>query len=219
MQNACSWTVYQSMKTPTPASVGIEEVATTGHFRHLSTLPGIVYDLKYASTDNFAGTDLYGGHDCAWLHRDAAEALAECARYLGKKDPDLRLLVLDALRPHRVQEDMWGRLKDTPLRIYLADPARGSIHSFGMAVDITIARSDGTWLDMGSGFDELAERSHPEFEARFLADGTLTLLQVGNRQLLRDTMKAGGFMGIRTEWWHFDFGDRRQVRETFVRVN
>ncbi len=207
------------MKTPTPGAVGIEDVPALETFRHLGTLPGIRYDLKYAGTDNFAGTDLYGGHDCAWVHAQAAEALIRCAQFLRAQDPSLHLLVLDALRPHRVQVAMWALLKDTPLRIYLADPARGSIHSHGMAVDITLARADGTWLDMGTGFDELNERSHPEFEARFLAEGTLTPVQVAHRHLLRDTMAAGGFQGIRTEWWHFDLGDRADVRANFLRVD
>jgi D-alanyl-D-alanine dipeptidase len=207
------------MESPTRHSIGIEDVAASGVFRHLSTLPGIRFDLKYAGNDNFAATNLYGAHDCAWLHTDAAAALERAAQWLAARDDSLRVLVLDALRPHRVQEAMWARLKDTPLRIYLADPARGSIHSFGMAIDVTLARADGAWLDMGSGFDELAEISHPEFEARFLAAGALTPAHVANRQVLRDAMAAGGFRGISTEWWHFDCGDRQRVRETFLRVD
>lgn len=207
------------MNTLDPARIGIEAVAENGQFRHLSSIPGIRHDLKYAGTDNFACVNLYGAHDCAWLHRDAADALERAAQFLAGQDASLHLRVLDALRPHRVQEAMWARLKDTPLKIYLADPARGSIHSFGMAVDITIARDDGSWLDMGSGFDELAERSHPEFEERLVAEGTLAAAQVANRQLLRDTMAAGGYRGISTEWWHFDCGDRAHVRETYLRVD
>jgi D-alanyl-D-alanine dipeptidase len=207
------------MKTENPNRIGIEDVAAFGEFRHLSTISGIHVDLKYAGTDNFACFNLYGAHDCAWLHREAADALERAAQFLAARDPSLHLLILDALRPHRVQEAMWARLKDTPLKIYLADPARGSIHSYGMAIDVTIARADGRWLDMGSGFDELAEISHPEFEERFLAEGTLTTAQITNRQLLRDAMAAGEFRGISTEWWHFDCGDRAHVRETYLRVD
>ncbi|MBL8514286.1 MAG: M15 family metallopeptidase [Betaproteobacteria bacterium] len=207
------------MNSPRPNTIGIESVAACEAFRHLSTIAGIRVDLKYAGTDNFACINLYGAHDCAWLHREAADALERAALFLAARDPSLRLLILDALRPHRVQEAMWARLKDTPLKMYLADPARGSIHSHGMAIDVTITRADGTWLDMGSGFDELAEISHPEFEARFLAAGTLTAGQIAHRQLLRDTMDAGGFRGIGTEWWHFDCGDRKRVRDTYLRVD
>ncbi|MBL8520764.1 MAG: M15 family metallopeptidase [Betaproteobacteria bacterium] len=210
------------METPSsqgPRRIRIEDVAAHGAFRPLGALPGIRHDLQYAGEDNFAGRNLYGAHDCAWLHHEAAAALERCAQFLAAREPALHLLVLDALRPHRMQEAMWALLKDTPLRIYLADPARGSIHSYGMAVDITLARADGRWLDMGSGFDELTERSHPEFESRFRADGTLTAAQVANRALLREAMAAGGFQGIRTEWWHFDCGDRQRVRETYLRVD
>lgn len=207
------------MNSQNPNRIEIERVAECGVFRHLTTIPGIRHDLKYAGTDNFACVNLYGAHDCAWLHREAADALERAAQFLARHDASLHLRVLDALRPHRVQEAMWAHLKDTPLKIYLADPLRGSIHSYGMAIDVTIARRDGTWLDMGSGFDELAEVSHPEFEARFLSEGTLTQKHISHRQLLRDTMAAGGFHGITTEWWHFDCGDRAHVRKTYLRVD
>jgi D-alanyl-D-alanine dipeptidase len=127
------------------------------------------------------------------------------------------LRVLDALRPHRIQVQLWNELAP-PLRAYQADPARGSIHSIGMAVDVTIVDPHGRELDMGAGFDEMTERSHPVLEAEHLARGVLGAQHVAHRQLLRDAMAAGGFQGIRNEWWHFDLGDRTQVRATFVRV-
>jgi D-alanyl-D-alanine dipeptidase len=102
--------------------------------------------------------------------------------------------------------------------MYLANPQRGSIHSFGMALDITLLDADGRELDMGTGFDDMTELSHPALEARFLASGALTAQQVANRQLLRDAMFQAGFVGINTEWWHFDCGDRNVVRQTFSRV-
>ena len=67
--------------------------------------------------------------------------------------PGHRLLVLDALRPHRVQIELWDFLDGTGLRQYVADPARGSIHSFGMAIDATLIDAEGRELDMGSGFE------------------------------------------------------------------
>jgi D-alanyl-D-alanine dipeptidase len=138
--------------------------------------------------------------------------------WLAARQPGLTPLVLDALRPQRVQQQLWDALDGTGLRMYLADPARGSIHSFGMALDITLLDEAGRELDMGTGFDDLSERSHPALEADLLARGGLTAAQVANRQLLRDAMRHAGFVGINSEWWHFDCGDRDLVRRTFRRV-
>jgi zinc D-Ala-D-Ala dipeptidase len=206
------------MDQPHQRTIACEQIAKSGLFRHLSSIAGIGHDLRYGTPDNFAGRDVYGPLDCAWLHADAAAALEKSVAFLAMRNAGARLLVLDALRPQRVQETLWAVLQGTGLEQYLAPPERGSIHSFGMAVDITIADAHGAELDMGTPFDELTELSHPKFEARFLAEGKLSAAQIANRTLLRDTMEAGGFHGISTEWWHFDCGDRAVVRQTYLRV-
>lgn len=199
-------------------TIASEDIAGHPEFRHLSTIAGIAVDLRYATPDNFVGRDLYSPYDCAWLHRDAAAALERVVAWLKEKRPGCMPLVLDALRPQRVQQQLWDALAGTGLQMYLANPQRGSIHSFGMALDITILDEQGRELDMGTGFDDMTERSHPALEERFVASGELTADQIANRQLLRDAMFQAGFVGINTEWWHFDCGDRNRVRETFRRV-
>lgn len=195
-----------------------EDIAASGQFRHLSTIAGIAVDLRYATTDNFVGRDLYSPHDCAWLHNDAALALESVVAYLAARQSAYRVLVLDALRPQRVQQQLWDALAGTDLQMYLANPERGSIHSFGMALDLTIVDATGAELDMGTGFDDLTERSHPALEDALLARGEITPAQIANRQLLRDAMGQAGFHGISTEWWHYDCGDRHLVRERYWRV-
>jgi len=199
-------------------TIASEDVAGHPAFRHLSTIAGIAVDLRYATPDNFVGRDLYSPYDCAWLHRDAAAALERVVAWLKERRPDCMPLVLDALRPQRVQQQLWDALAGTDLQMYLADPQRGSIHSFGMALDVTLVDEAGRELDMGTGFDDMTLLSHPALEARFLASGELTTAQAANRQLLRDAMFQAGFVGINTEWWHFDCGDRNVVRRTFRRV-
>ncbi|MFS2213257.1 M15 family metallopeptidase [Telluria sp. Tellsp104] len=199
-------------------TIASEDIAGHPEFRHLSTIAGIAVDLRYATPNNFIGRDLYSPYDCAWLHRDAACALERVVAWLKARRPGCTPLVLDALRPQRVQQQLWDALAGTDLQMYLAHPQRGSIHSFGMALDITILDEDGRELDMGTGFDDMTELSHPALEARFLASGELSAEQVANRQLLRDAMFQAGFVGINTEWWHFDCGDRNLVRQTFRRV-
>jgi D-alanyl-D-alanine dipeptidase len=198
-------------------TIPIESLPGHPDFRALATL-GVRVDLRYAGTDNFMGRDLYSPFDCAWLHRDAAACLERAAGRLASRRPDLGLLVLDALRPQRVQERMWAALEGTPLTQYLAPPVRGSIHSFGMAVDVTLVDAEGRELDMGTHFDDLSERSHPALEDALLARGELTAAQVDNRRLLRETMVATGWQGISHEWWHFDGGDRTLIRAGYARV-
>ena len=200
-------------------SIRCEDIFSHPEFRRLSSLPGIAVDLRYASVRNIVGRDLYGGLDCAWLHRQAAASLELAVGRLADIAPGHRLLVLDALRPHRVQIELWDFLDGTGLRQYVADPARGSIHSFGMAVDATLIDAEDRELDMGSGFDEMIELSHPKLEARHLASGALTREQHRARELLRDALAAGGFRGIENEWWHFEMLDRQHLRQHFVRVD
>ncbi len=200
-------------------SITIDALAQDEQYRALRTLAGVRVDLRYASTNNLLGRDLYAPHDCAWLHRQAADALQQAAHWLAQRRPDLQLLVLDAARPQRVQELFWAHVQGTPMEPYFAPPQRGSIHSFGMAVDLTLVGTDGGHeLDMGTGFDDTSERSHPALEAQLAAAGLLTESQLAHRRLLRAAMQQAGWQGIDTEWWHFDCGDRDTVRQRLRRI-
>ena len=199
-------------------TLSIESIPGHADFRALSDIAGIAIELRYATPNNFVGDDMYTPFDCGWLHRDAAESLEKAAAFLAMRRAGASLLVLDALRPQRVQERMWAALEGTGLTQYLANPARGSIHSFGMAVDVTLVDRSGRELDMGTQFDDLTERSHPALEEAFLARGELTPAHIENRRLLREVMSHAGWRGIKSEWWHFDGGDRDLIRERYLRV-
>jgi D-alanyl-D-alanine dipeptidase len=195
-----------------------EDIARHPEFRHLSKVPGVRHDLRYAGSNNFAGRVLYGELDCAWLRADAAAGLEAAATWLAAQRPGWQLLVLDALRPQRVQEAIWMEVEGTGAAMYFAHPLRGSIHSFGKAVDVTLLDAQGRELDMGSGFDEMSERSHPALHAEHLAQGVLTAEHLAHRGWLAAALRVGGFQGITTEWWHFDHGDREAVRQNLPRV-
>ena len=207
-----------SVSTLSSRTHPVESIASHPDFRPLSSIAGVSVELRYGTADNFVGRDLYSPLDCAWLHRHAAEGLEKTVAWLARERADLSLLILDALRPQRVQEQLWDALQGTDLLGYLANPVRGSIHSFGMAVDITLVDKNGEELAMGTPFDDLSERSHPALEESMLSRGEITTRQIGNRQLLRDAMYEGGFKGISSEWWHFDCGDRDAVRAEYTRI-
>lgn len=198
--------------------VRCEDIHRHPDFVRLAALQGVTVDLRYGSPNNFVGRDLYSPLDCAWIRREAANGLGQAYELLQRAAPGWGFLVLDAMRPQRVQEALWASLEGTDLEMYLANPVRGSIHSFGMAVDITLVDPQGREQDMGTPFDDLSEKSHPKLEQDFLARGEITPAQLRNRHLLRRVLTDSGFQGIGTEWWHFDFGDRDQVRSTLPRI-
>jgi D-alanyl-D-alanine dipeptidase len=198
--------------------IACEDIPAHADFMPLEGLSSVEVDLRYAAENNFVGRAFYLGLDCAFLRVEAALALEQAAKWVAQRLPGTRIRVLDALRPQRVQEQLYKELEDTPLSMYLAHPERGSIHSFGMAVDVTLLDGDGRELDMGSGFDEMNLASHPDREAEFLALGHLLPHHLANRGWLRAAMRHAGFHGINSEWWHFDFGDRVAVRRDLPRV-
>ncbi len=206
--------------TPTAGvpMIRIEHMADQPHFVRLQSLHGVRVDLRYVGSNNFAGRSLYGTLDCAWLRREAAAGLQAAAQWLHARRPGWTILVLDALRPQRVQEAIWKDVEGTPMQHYFAHPGRGSIHSFGMAVDATLLGPEGLEADMGSGFDEMTPRSHPALHEQHLASGVLTPAQVQMRRWLADAMAHGGFHGLPNEWWHFDHGHRDRVRHELPRV-
>lgn len=180
-------------------------------------VPGILVDLKYSTTDNFMEKDVYGHMTRAYLQPDVAEDLKKCQEYLKQKDSTLSLLVYDAVRPRSVQQYMWDIL-DMPINEkvkFVSNPANGSVHNYGCAIDLTIATTDGTPLDMGAGYDDSRKIAYPRYEQAYLDSGMLSMEQIENRKLLRETMKSGGFSNIATEWWHFNRYSRSTAQTMF----
>lgn len=176
---------------------------------------GLVVDLRYASTNNFLGRNLYRNFDRLLLHAIAAAKLRQAVTLLARRRPDLKLLVFDGLRPNRVQRMFWEVVRGTDRQQYVGDPAVGSVHGFGLAVDLSLVDSDGVELDMGTPFDDFTPLAEPRREQEFLAAGTLNAAQVANRIVLRAVMAEAGFIPLPVEWWHFDALPADQVRRTF----
>jgi zinc D-Ala-D-Ala dipeptidase len=173
----------------------------------------IAVELKYSTTDNFLKKNVYEGMQRAYLQPDVAERLVKAQQYLKSIDPELSLIVFDATRPRHVQQKMWEAL-DLPFEEkikFLSNPAHGSVHNFGAAVDVSIIDIHGVLLDMGTEFDHLGELAYPSLEQEMLEEGLLKDFQVANRRLLRKVMRHGGFWGIQSEWWHFNAMTRAEA--------
>lgn len=171
-------------------------------------------DLKYAGSDNFLGYDLYDGLRTAYFTCDAALRICSAQYLLKQLDPDLSLLILDASRPHHIQQIMWDSLKIEPSRkpFYLSNPQEPSMHNYGCAVDVTILNTrTGELLDMGTGFDFFGKLSEPIYESRFLKTGELSETAYQNRLLLRTVMKQAGMNAITSEWWHFSLCSKAEA--------
>lgn len=160
------------------------------------TIPGIAVEIKYATADNFTKEVLYPEARCL-IRKEVAEKLARVQSSLQAQG--LSLKFFDAYRPLSVQKKMWAKF---PVEGYVANPAKGSNHNRGAAVDVTLVDKTGKELPMPSAYDEFSERAHRDY-----AGGTDE--ERKNRQILQEAMEKEGFHGLTTEWWHFDDKDAK----------
>lgn len=154
-------------------------------------------DLMYAGVNNFTGQVIYD-HALCFLHTEAEAALRKAivaARGFG-----FQLKILDAFRPQEAQEALWAV---APNPDYIADPAKGSNHTRGVAVDLTLVGADGQALDMGTPVDTMSAASH-HFHAAHPA--TIQL----NRMKLLTIMLEAGFVHHPREWWHYQLPDAQR---------
>jgi CubicO group peptidase (beta-lactamase class C family)/D-alanyl-D-alanine dipeptidase len=154
-------------------------------------------DIRYATANNFLGVPIYTSAR-AFMQRPAAEALVRAHHRLAEKG--YGLLIHDAYRPWQVTKLFWEATPDSG-RIFVADPAKGSKHNRGAAVDLTLYdRTTGGPVRMVGGYDEFSPRSNPDYPGG-------RALERWHRELLRRAMEAEGFTVNEVEWWHFDHRD------------
>ncbi len=164
--------------------------------------PTIRLDIRYASANNFTGSVFYK-EPRAFLQRPAAEAVVRAHRRL--KEHGLGLLIHDAYRPWHVTKMFWDATP-SELKHFVANPANGSRHNRGCAVDLTLCDLEtGEPITMVAGYDEFSPRSYPDYPGG-------TSRQRYYRELLRQTMEAEGFTIYEFEWWHFDHPDWKKYR-------
>lgn len=175
----------------------------------------IIVDLKYAADDNFMGMNVYGELKGAYLLDRVARAVAAANKELQRLRPGHTIVILDAARPVSVQRYMWSLVEGTPDEIYVADPARGGMHNFGAAVDLSIVGPDGRQLDMGTPFDHFGPEAHVGNEQALIREGRISVEAVENRRFLVALMKRHGLRVYPKEWWHYEFYETPYVRANF----
>lgn len=196
---------------------GLEQIILDAGLVDIQTINNnILVDLKYSSTDNFLGQDVYGNLSKAYLQEEVAEKLSKAQGFLTEINADYKLLVYDGVRPRSVQKLMWDVVKGTAQQRYVASPSgTGSMHNYGASVDLTIADENGQALDMGTPFDFFGNESQPRHENQSLKNGKITSQNIENRKLLRSVMKKAGFIGIQSEWWHFNGFSKTETKSKY----
>lgn len=156
-------------------------------------VPGLVLDIRYATTNNFTGEQIYNLAK-AYARKPVAEALLKIQRELEPKG--LGIKMFDAYRPYKATVKFYEVYKDTT---YVASPYRGSRHNRGCALDLTIIDlKTGKELEMPTGYDSFKKEAWPRTP---VADPTIR----ANRALLIEVMEKHGFKVNGSEWWHYDF--------------
>ena len=159
--------------------------------------PSIRLDIRYAAANNFLGRPVYD-EPRAFLQRSAAEALLRAHRWLKTKG--YGIVVFDGYRPWSVTKIFWDATPEDKKQ-FVADPAKGSRHNRGCAVDVSLYElRSGRLVAMPSDYDEMTERAHPAYRG-----GSRQARRL--RDLLRRAMEREGFTVYEHEWWHFDYKD------------
>lgn len=173
--------------------VGLTANSQNTNFVNLKSLSQeFVFDMKYATDDNFLKQKVYDCAEC-YLRKATAQALVKANeefRALG-----YRIKIFDCYRPLSVQKKMWNILPGTH---YVANPAKGSKHNRGAAIDLTLVDADGNELDMGTPFDFFGQKAHHTYTK--LPENVLK-----NRNLLKTILNKHNFKSIYSEWWHYEY--------------
>lgn len=198
-----------------------EETTTEKRMREMGlvdiqeVVPSIRVHLVYATAENFVGKILYTDIHKAFVLPEVAWRLAMAQRRLKELRPGGSLVIYDATRPMKVQQEMWTQVKGTAKYIFVSNPKNGGgLHNYGAAVDVSIVDSLGKEVPMGCPFDYFGEEARPDREEELVRQGKIILPHLHNRRLLRQVMTEAGFRVLPTEWWHFNLLTREEARKS-----
>lgn len=181
---------HQGIFIPSDSGIPVNSSGLT----QISTVdPTIVIDLKYKTSDNFTQQPLYKSSMTALVRPKTATRLWYANKML--KEHGFRLKIWDAYRPQSAQIALWEASGENPK--YVADPyKKPSLHTHGVAVDVTLVNLDGSPVPMPTKFDDFSEKASPQF---FHTNPVVRR----NLRILRTAMRSAGFQHIKSEWWHF----------------
>ena len=163
-------------------------------------IPSIILDLRYATANNFMNYKLYYNATTTYMRKQPANGLLLVQKLLNEKG--LGIKIFDAYRPYSITKKMWELIQDVR---YVANPAQGSGHNRGVAIDLTIIDlKTNKELNMGTGYDNFTDSAHHSFTPYFSAE------IIANRTLLLTTMMNAGFKKFDTEWWHYSWTGKEQ---------
>jgi D-alanyl-D-alanine dipeptidase len=170
----------------------IETLSDTAWVRLYDVDKTLFFDIKYATAQNFTCQVVYPCAD-PMLRKEVAMALKKANALF--KEKNLIIKIFDAYRPPSAQWLLW---KNSPTKLYVSDPRKGSKHSTGASVDITLVNRFGVELDMGTAYDSFSPLSHHNCTE-------ISQTAQNNRLLLKSVMESVGFVAIKSEWWHYNY--------------
>lgn len=195
--------------TVQPLSPTAQYLDSLGYINIAEQDKNIFVSLMYARDDNFMGKVLYDDLREAYLHPDAISPLLKAQQLLQQAHPDYHLMIFDAARPMYIQQQMWDVVKGTRQQNYVSNPAHGGgLHNYGLAVDVSIANTQGDTIPMGTIVDHLGREAHTDFTA-------ISAEALQNRRLLIRVMREAGFRSLPSEWWHFNLVSRQVARDKY----
>ncbi len=192
-----------------------DSVLRSRGFERVDTLAGVRKELIYSTDTNFLHENIYRDYNKVWLHKDAAKKLKRALQLLKEECARCELLIFDGLRPRRAQVQMRSVAVNLKKGIYVSRAWPGSVHNFGMAIDLTLLDSAGKSLDMGTTVDYLGPLAQPALEDSLWLAGALSFQQIENRRRLRRLMTRAGWVVLPSEWWHFNARLSQEVRQNY----
>lgn len=175
----------------------------------------IEVDLVNSDPDkNYFRKNFYNGLKKAYLRKQVAQKLSSAQKYLKSEFPDYSILIMDAARPRSVSRLMYDQMKGTKFEKFVANPEKGSMHNYGIAVDVTIVDGNGKKIDMGfTPFYRSNLSIYWGYAKLKMFDISET--QKDNRKLLSTIMKKAGFFPLSYEWWHFNGMPKNEARNKY----
>ena len=163
---------------------------------------------------NYFRENFYKGLSKAYLREEIAKKLSNAQKFLRSRFPEYSILIMDAARPRSVSQLMYDKMKGTKYEKFVADPKKGSMHNYGIAVDVTIVDGNGKEIDMGFT---------PFYKGNLSIYWNYTKLKVfgisetqkKNRNLLSNVMEKAGFIPLTHEWWHFNGMPKDEARKKY----